>query len=227
MRSFVLALATLLALPALAADPAPKAHTIFLIRHGAYSPDPAADAKLGPGLNTLGIAQAKLVAARLAAFPGSWNAILASPLTRAHETARVIHESLPAVHFELADDLAECTPPTRRKEATKDDTPESLAACTAQLDRFFKQHFVPASGTEQREIYVAHGNVIRSLIVRALGVNHDAWLEMSIGHASITQIVVEPDGRYRVISLGDVGHIPPNMQTGATGMSEKMLAVPK
>jgi serine/threonine-protein phosphatase PGAM5 len=44
---------------------------------------------------------------------------------------------------------------------------------------------------------------------------------MSVGHASLTQIRVEPDGRFKVISVGDIGHIPPNLQTGATGMGEQ------
>ena len=67
----------------------------------------------------------------------------------------------------------------------------------------------------------------RYLVTRALGVDTTAWLEMSVGHASITEIRVEADGRFKVISIGDLGHIPPNMQTGATGMTDKKLEVPK
>jgi serine/threonine-protein phosphatase PGAM5 len=74
---------------------------------------------------------------------------------------------------------------------------------------------------------VCHGNVTRYLVTRALGVDTEAWLEMSIGHASLTQILVEPDGRFKINSVGDIGHIPPNMQTGATGMGEKPLSIPK
>ncbi len=39
--------------------------TVYLIRHGAYVADRNADPQLGPGLTPLGIAQARLVAARL------------------------------------------------------------------------------------------------------------------------------------------------------------------
>lgn len=45
-------------------------------------------------------------------------------------------------------------------------------------------------------------------MIRALGVDSARWLEMSVGHASITKIRVEADGRYKVISVGDVGHLP-------------------
>jgi len=228
MRIFA-SLAVILAamVTAFAEDPAPKARTIILVRHGAYAADPAADPKLGPGLLPIGIAQASLAGARLAAMPGKFDVLLASPMTRAHETARVIAADLPGLKIEVVPDLAECTPPTRRAEIMKREKPEDMAACKAQLDTIFKQRFVPASGTERREIYVAHGNVIRSMVIRALGVDPEAWLEMSVGHASLTQIIVEPDGRFKVISVGDTGHIPPNLLTGATGMSEKNLVVPK
>lgn len=231
-RLITIALAITIACPLFgAAEPAagklaPTARTILLVRHGAYQSDPA-DSSPGPGLTPIGVAQARLVGARLAAMPGSFDVFLSSPLTRAHETARVIGSDLPGLALEVVPDLAECTPPTRRKEITADETPEAMAACSAKLDAFFARRFVPAAGTARRELYVAHGNVIRSLVVRALGVDREAWLEMSIGHASITEILVEPDGRFKVISIGDTGHIPPNLQTGATGMTEKSLTVPK
>ncbi len=205
--------------------PAPAARTIILVRHGAYVPD-AADSSPGPGLSPLGIAQAKLVAARLAGMPGKFDAIYSSPMTRAHETAKLIAAELSEARFEVVEGLAECTPATRRKEITADETPEAMAACAAKLDALFAERFVPARGTERRELLVCHGNVTRYLITRALGVDPEAWLEMSVGHASLTQIRVEPDGRFKVISAGDIGHIPPNMQTGATGMGDRQLAVP-
>jgi len=209
-----------------AADAPAAARTIILVRHGAYVADPK-DASPGPGLSPLGIAQAKLVAARLAGMPGSFDALRTSPLTRAHETAKIIAAELPGVALEIVPDLAECTPSTRRKEAIAKEKPEDLAACAARLDALFARLFVPAQGKERREILVCHGNVIRSLITRALGVDPEAWLEMSVAHASLTQIRVEPDGRFRVISIGDTGHIPPNLQTGAIGMEEKKLEVPR
>ena len=35
-------------------------HTIYLVRHGSYNPDPKADPDLGPSLNTLGIGSLNL-----------------------------------------------------------------------------------------------------------------------------------------------------------------------
>ena len=73
---------------------------------------------------------------------------------------------------------------------------------------------------------MCHGDVIRYLVTRAMHVDTRAWLEMSVGNASITMIRVQPDGRMKVIAVGDVGHIQPNLQSGATGDPERSLAVP-
>jgi serine/threonine-protein phosphatase PGAM5 len=222
LRHALLVLASIVA-PALFADPAPAARTIVLVRHGHYIADPQ-DSHPGPGLSPLGIAQAKLAGARLAGMP-QFDAIVASPMTRAAETAKVIAGDL-SLPIETVPALAECTPHTRRSEIIADETPEKLAACAAQLDTVFRTRFVPAAGSPRRELLVAHGNVIRYLVTRALGVDTSAWLEMSVAHASMTTILVEPDGRFKVIAVGDSGHMPPNSLTGATGMPDRALKVP-
>lgn len=205
---------------------APATRTIILVRHGEYTADPK-NVTPGTGLSPLGVAQAKLVAARLAGMPVRFDALVASPLARADETARVIAASLPYAKIETVADIAECTPRTRRKEVLADETPEEIAACEAKLNAFFASRFVAATGAERTDIVVCHGNVIRYLITRVLNVDTEAWLEMSVGHASITHIRVDPDGRTRLISAGDLGHIPPNMQTGSAGMTGKNLSVAK
>ncbi|MGA9342222.1 MAG: histidine phosphatase family protein [Rhodanobacteraceae bacterium] len=205
---------------------APAARTIILVRHGNYVEDASADPKLGPGLSPIGVAQAHLVGARLAGLPTRFDDMYVSPLQRARDTAAVISANFPGRHFTVLDDLAECTPPTSRADIMKHEKPEDLAACKAQLDRVFAAYFKPAAGAERTDLFVCHGNVIRYLVTRALGVETMAWLTMSIGHASITKIRIEANGRIRVISVGDVGHIPPNMQTGTIADSERNLAIP-
>ncbi len=210
-----------------AAEPtAPAARTIVLVRHGNYVPDPSADAQLGPGLSPLGVAQAHLLGARLAGSPMRFDALYVSPMQRARDTAAVIAADFPGREFKVIDDLAECTPPSRRVEIMANEKRDDLAACKAQLDRIFTEYFRPSSGAERTELFVCHGNVIRYLVTRALGVDTAAWLEMSVGHASITKIRIEANGSIKVIAVGDVGHLPPNMLTGATGDSERSLAIP-
>src|SRR6185436_1714139 len=121
------------------------------------------------------------------------------------------------------DDLAECTPPARR---AMEDSPEEMAACQAQLDRVFEKWFKPGENGDRTDLFVCHGNVIRYLVTRALGVDSKAWLQMSIGHASITKIRVKADGTMQVIAVGDVGHLPPNLQSGTSADPERSLAVP-
>lgn len=204
----------------------PAARTIVVVRHGHYVPDPSVDEKLGPGLSPLGVAQARLAGARLAGMANRFDALYVSPMQRARDTAAVIAADLPGQEFTVLDDLAECTPPTRRAEIMKDEKPEDTVACKAQLDRLFDRYFKPAQGSERTEMFVCHGNVTRYLVTRALGVDTESWLEMSFRHASITTIRVEADGRFKLIAAGDAGHLPPNMLSGATGDPDRSLAVP-
>lgn len=228
MKTFLLMLlcSSLLAVANADEVPAPAARTIILVRHGNYTEDATADPRLGPHLAPIGVAQADLVAARLAGLPGHFDALLVSPMHRARDTAAAIARVFPGSDFKVVDDLAECTPPTRRVAVTRHEKPADMKACAARLDRLFAAWFRPAQGREETDLMVCHGNVIRYLVTRALGVDTTAWLEMSVRNASITRIRVEADGRFKVLSVGDVGHIPPNLRTGATGDARHDLTVP-
>jgi predicted AlkP superfamily pyrophosphatase or phosphodiesterase/broad specificity phosphatase PhoE len=208
--------------------------TLYLVRHGAYDRDDPRDERVGQGLLPIGVAQARLAGDRLRGLPFAFDAIVASPMTRARETASVIaaelgesRPSTPAIAIDP--DLAECTPPTRRADIMAQEKPEDLAACSAQLERLAPRLLAPlAAGSGARhELVVAHGNVIRWLVTRALGVDPAAWLGMSIGHASLTVLAVDDKGAVRVVAVGDIGHLPPGLQTGAFGLRESWdLAAP-
>ena len=71
--------------------------TLYLVRHGAYVPDRNADPKFGPGLTPLGVAQARLIAARLNGSGVAFDSMTSSTLLRARETAAVMHETLTSV----------------------------------------------------------------------------------------------------------------------------------
>ncbi|MEO5963295.1 MAG: histidine phosphatase family protein [Thermomonas sp.] len=213
--------------PANASDlQAPLMRTIVLVRHGNYAADRAIPEKIGPPLSPIGVAQAHLAGAALMGLPLHFDHLYVSPMQRARDTAAVIAGDFPERKVEVLDELAECAPPTRRTEVTKREKPAELSACKEKLDRVFTRFFKPATAGDQADMLVCHGNVIRYLVTRALGVDTSAWLEMSVGHASITTIRIEADGRLKVIAVGDVGHIPPNMRTGTTGDPERSLAIP-
>jgi serine/threonine-protein phosphatase PGAM5 len=208
-----------------ATGPAAPMREIVLVRHGHYTTDPAIDERIGPGLSALGVAQARLVGARLRSDLLRLDGLHVSPMQRARDTAAAIGVGFRGRSFRTLDDLAECTPPTRRAEIMAGESAESAAACQAQLERLFAAVFQAADGAGRTDLYVCHGNVIRYLVTRALGVDTMAWLEMSVGHASITRIRIEADGRFKVIAVGDVGHLPPSLRTGASGDRDTGLAI--
>lgn len=210
-----------------AAAPPAGVRTLYLVRHGAYDLEDPHDEDVGKGLLPIGVAQARLAGDRLRGLPFAFDAVYASPFTRARQTAQVIAAQLggaghAAPRIDIDPDLAECTPPTRRADIMAKEKPEDLAACSAQLERLAARLFapVPAASGDRRELVVAHGNVIRWLVTQALGVDPTAWLSMSIGHASITVLAVDGKGLVRVLAVGDVGHLSPGMQTGAFGNRE-------
>jgi serine/threonine-protein phosphatase PGAM5 len=208
------------------AEQAPAARTIVLVRHGQYIEDPSIPENPGPPLSPLGVAQAHLAGARLAGLGMHFDAFYVSPLQRARNTASIIAQDFPGSRFQVLAGLQECTPPTRRTSITDAGKPADFLACKARLDALFAQYFRPTRGVPSTELFVCHGNVIRYLVTRALGVDTRAWLEMSVGHASITRIRVEADGSFKVISVGDVGYLPASMLTGASGDAEHSLAIP-
>jgi serine/threonine-protein phosphatase PGAM5 len=204
----------------------PGARTLYLVRHGEYDHDDERDARTGKALVPLGIAQARVLGARLKAMPFEFTARLASPLTRARQTAEVIAAELPGPAFEIVDDLAECTPPTRRQDIMERESEEDLVACTEQLERLAERLLRPADSGDHRELVVCHGNVIRYLVTRALEVDPVAWLGMTVGNASLTIISFGADGHTRVTAVGDIGHLPPGLQSGLSGTPPRALVLP-
>ena len=199
--------------------------TLYLIRHGQYDHEDPADADVGKHLIPLGVAQARLTADRLRGLPEGVTSLTSSTMTRARETALVIGEDFPDLELAQSRLLRECTPTTWREDIMADLEPGEAEACEAQLESAFADYFVPSPAGERHDVVVAHGNVIRYLVTRVLGVDPRSWLVMSVGNASITTVVVRADGTMKLLGVGDVGHLPPNMQTGF-GREAGPLVVP-
>jgi serine/threonine-protein phosphatase PGAM5 len=204
------------------APAAPFVRTIYLIRHGSYVPDPNANPETGPVLTTLGIAQARLVAARMRGMPLHFDSIVSSTLTRAAQTAAEIRPMFPEVAKSATPLLVECTPPLPM--AVKGESAAEQAACKSRLDEAFAKFFTPARGGDKNDMLVCHGNVIRYFVTKALGVDTRAWLGMSVAHTSITIIQVHADGSFRVNAVGDAGHVPPNMLSWGTDADPQLVS---
>lgn len=188
--------------------------TIYLIRHGNYYEDDERDPDVGRWLTPLGIAQARLVASRLRTLGVEFDGMYASTMSRARQTAMVIHESFPELEPQLTRKLRECTPRTWREDVMERTSEEEWSSCEEQLEDAFATFFTPSPDRDRHEILVCHGNVTRWFVTKALKVEEQSWLQMSVYHCSLTVIKVLPDGNFKVISVGDIGHIPPELQSG-------------
>lgn len=183
--------------------------TIYLVRHGAYVPTQQMDPRTGPGISPLGIAQARLTANRLSALPFPIASITSSTMTRARETAAIIHEQLTTSRTRASSEISECTPPAAFPLTESE---AILNACRQRLDAAFAQFLRPAEKANEYDVLVAHGNVIRYFVMKALGADTRYWTSMSVAHASLTIIEVHPNG-FRIVAVGDVGHVPPSLQS--------------
>lgn len=215
------------AVAASAAAPLPAfTRTLYLVRHGNYDDARKGDEEVVNGLTPLGIAQARLVAARLGGMPVKFTSLTSSTMTRARQTAGVVNQSLPGLKLQTTPLLRECLPRTWRTEVTRGKSPAELEAAEAQLNAAFAKYFVPAKDADQDDILVCHGNVIRYLVTKALGVDTRAWLGMSVAHCSLTIIQVNAQGGCKVLAVGDVGHIPANLVSGLVSGRDKQLVAP-
>lgn len=195
------------------AAPAPSGvRTIYLLRHGQHVDTGLGDPHLGSGLSPLGEEQARMAAGRLKSLGVAIDSLLVSPLTRAVDTARPIADSL-GVAPVVVEGLAECTPASWREDIMKTLGPGEADSCESTLDAIFARCFRASPERDSRLVLVCHGNVIRYLTCRALGVDTKAWGSMAIRHASITEVQVRPDGAVRLVTYADAGFQPPAKQT--------------
>ena len=187
--------------------------TVYLIRHGDYDHEDERDPDVGKALVPLGVAQARITGARLRGLPVEMTSLHSSTMTRARQTALVIGEEFPDLELQTSRLIRECTPPTWREDIMADETEEDLKACTEHLEEAFPLYFAPSPDADRHDVIVCHGNVIRYFVTKVLKVDTMAWLGMSIGNCSLTVVTVNADGSMKLLSYGDVGHLPPNLTT--------------
>ncbi len=202
--------------------------TIYLIRHGEYDQTDKSDSDIGKKLTPLGIAQARLVSARLQGMPVEFTSLTSSTMTRARETAMVINQDFPELSLQQSTLIRECTPPTWRKDIMSKTDSMELIECTNNLEKAFEKYFVPSPDENDRhDLIVCHGNVIRYFVTKILNVDTMSWIQMSITNCSLTIIRILPNGSMKLDAFSDYGHIPENMRTFTGGENEpKELVVP-
>lgn len=165
-----------------------------------------------------------------------------SNMTRAKETADIIASYLPGVEVAEPDaDLNEgrpchTIPGGRASETTIQRTDEQHARIEAAFQRYFHRAPPPLEEDDddddddseeqdndeavrskhEFEIVVCHANVIRYFLCRALQLPPEAWLRLCTFNCSLTYLTIRPTGTVSCRMLGDIGHIPYEMNTFST-----------
>lgn len=178
---------------------------ILLVRHGAYEDG---------ALTGLGRRQARYTARRLVDEPIT--AIHCSTLPRAVETAEIISESFPDLPLRRAHILRECIPsaPARLSDWLRQVPRDRIRQGSLSADRAYRRYIRPGRSRDQCELLVCHGNLIRYLVSRAVGMGRTAWHTLGTHNCGMSELKVVSRKRILLISYNDVGHIPFHLRSG-------------
>jgi broad specificity phosphatase PhoE len=183
---------------------------LYLVRHGQFFTEEGS-AKYG-SLTPLGRRQAKRLGKRLASI--EFAVLHHSDMPRARETAEIIASELGSELPIRSSRLLREGIPTAPVPWIPNHTRADARKVRARMDAAFARHFKRPRSGERHELLVAHGNLIRYFVRRALGDPIAKWLRMNITQCGLTVIVVGPRrGRVVLMSFNDVGHLPPKMRT--------------
>lgn len=198
---------------------------LILVRHGEseWNAIGRLQGQANPPLSKLGRRQAAHMAARL--VDEGVDAIVASDLERAYETADALAGS---VGLEVArrEDLREVDvgswTGTTREEVERENPQawtrwriegiegwedgETYAEAMVRVGGAISE--LASAYPEQTVVAVTHGGCIRLATCHLLGMPAAEFGRiMSIGNASITEFLVEPDGTGRLVRLNDTAHV--------------------
>ncbi|CAL1132693.1 unnamed protein product [Cladocopium goreaui] len=195
-----------------ASDPLVGTRHLIFVRHG--QPSDGVEQ-----LSEIGLQQAELTAVRLATQikDVKYKVIFHSSAEEAKATAKIIKKSLGKVALKESPLLAEGVPlvPSPAPEVLRELPAEALVGDMSRAEGALRTHlWRPAGGPESSaEVIVAHGNVIRYVICRALQLNPSAWSRFAAGHATISWLEIQSDGLVKLREFGGSGHLPLDIRT--------------
>ncbi|XP_061188374.1 serine/threonine-protein phosphatase Pgam5, mitochondrial-like [Saccostrea echinata] len=183
---------------------------LLLIRHGQYNLEGKEDSERF--LTKLGRKQAEYCGQRLKEADLPYTKLISSTMTRAVETAEIIHKCLPHLTWEREPNLCEGAPiPPEPPVGHWRPEKSQFFQDGPRIETAFRKLFHRAEVEQTKDSYevvVCHANVIRYFICRALQFPPEAWLRISLDHASITWVTIRPSGRVSIRRVGDSGFIP-------------------
>lgn len=189
---------------------------IILIRHGQYKPQSETQSEQ---LTKLGRTQAKLIGKRLRDY--KIDQIFVSTMPRALETAELILKEIDYKKKMIKTDLLrECIPGfplSLQKKYGLTDT-KRFKKDIIQSEKAFKNFInvkLNAKNTNKTVLIVCHGNIIRYLACKVLGIETLKWVKLDILQCSLSifELRNQKEEKMKLISFNDVGHIPISKQT--------------
>ncbi|XP_046916842.1 serine/threonine-protein phosphatase PGAM5, mitochondrial isoform X3 [Dermatophagoides farinae] len=181
---------------------------LLLIRHGQYRMD--ADTDELRQLTSLGRDQANRIGERLKELDLPYTRIIKSTMTRATETAEIIHTHLPDIPMTACDFIREGSPIVPEPPISNWKPEPKFFQDGARIESAFRKYFHRADPSQKQDSYdilVCHGNVIRYFVCRALQFPPEGWLRFSLYNCSMTWVAIKPSGRVIVYTVGDTGHL--------------------
>lgn len=164
--------------------------TVIFVRHGQYTREPVEK------LTILGAEQSRLTATALKGL--DIDRLFCSTHPRAEQTAAILGE-----HLDLK--------AVRKKFFGESLLRDKVARETA--DEAYEFSLKPPARGPSTDLIVAHGNVIRYWVCKALGTKSDKWLDMHIHQCSLTTFRVNRSGRVSLVGFADIGHIARSKRT--------------
>ncbi|NEA16555.1 histidine phosphatase family protein [Streptomyces halstedii] len=189
---------------------------LYLARHAEALPDES-------GLTETGRRQAELLGERLRS--ASLAAVHHGPLPRAAETAELIGGRLGGVPVHVAEEAGDFVPYVPRREEFPPNAAERLLGFLEQfteeelahgpeLTRAATERFTgPVDGDEPRhELVVTHAFLAAWLVRDALDAPPWRWMGLNHANAALTVIRYAPDRPADVMTVNDMGHLPPELR---------------
>jgi serine/threonine-protein phosphatase PGAM5 len=191
------------------------ARTLYFVRHGQLDPEAFKCDQFTAGLTERGREQAQLTADRLRSIPAT--AIYSSTIGRAIETAKIIAGSFPEIEVRYTRLLWEIPSVAPGPD---DEWRAIFDRALRRGERAFRMFVRPTDRDPQTAILVTHGNLIRYVVCRILGIRDTAapesWSALGFSHCGITQVKVDAD-RMQLVYFNDSSHVPETLQRDSQG----------
>jgi broad specificity phosphatase PhoE len=192
---------------------------LVLVRHAEPVRIESSEGPADPPLTELGRRQAEAAAAWLA--EERFDAVYASSLRRAIETAEIIASGCGGLDVRIEEDIREYDAglnayiPYEELKAARD--PHWRALAEDRLEDLVPEgatfrkrvvegmeRIIAAHGGE-RVVAVAHGGAINVFLAEILGMSRSLWLEAE--YASISRVAASRQGARSVVSANETGHL--------------------